>query len=106
MRLRRIKLRRDVAMTFDDPNDLDLVREIAKQDDVAMFRHRSDARAQLGTGCSQGAGQTGKALASIAELGNEVTSDRQIPAITGYVARDVGKVSLGCRSEYKPPHPQ
>jgi hypothetical protein len=93
-------------MAFDDPNDLDLIREVAKQDDIALFRHRSNVRAQLGPCGSENAGQAGEAPTAIAQLGDEVTSDRQIPAITGYVARDVGKVSLGCRSEYKPPHPQ
>lgn len=106
MRLRWIELRRDVAMAFDDPNDLDLIRKVAEQDDIALFRNGSDVRAQFGTSRSQRAGQTGDALATIAELGDEITSDRQIPAITGYVARDVSMVSLGRRSEHKPPHPQ
>ncbi len=88
----------DIAVAFQDIDDLYRVVEISKEDDVALEQKAANIRSQFGPGTSQCPRQSSQAPALIAQPPDEAAASFDAAALLGDEGQDVDKIAP-CRGQ-------
>lgn len=75
-----VEERLDIAMAFQDVDDLEAIFDIAKKDHIALVRGAADIRTQLGSGAAKSPRQRSQVITAAAQLRHEPLRDGQAAA--------------------------